>query len=151
MLVPDEETKDEKYNPQKEFIYSDPKVKIGEGKYGPVNLIIHNGELYALKIIPKMSLDSLKRIEHVKGEKQILHMLRKTESSTEPLDFFVELIETFTDEANVCFVFEYLPGQSLFWILKNEVNLNLGKNGAKRRDWVQYYCSELIIAVETLH
>lgn len=78
-------------------------------------------------------------------------MLRKSESSTEPLDFFVELIETFTDEANVYFVFEYLPGQSLFWILKNEVNLNLGKNGAKRRDWVQYYCSELIIAVETLH
>ena len=55
------------------------------------------------------------------------------------------------DNDNVCFVFEYLPGQSLFWILKNELNLNLGKNGAKRRDWVQYYCSEIIVAMETLH
>lgn len=70
MPAPDEEIKvEQKRNPKKEFFYSDPKVKIGEGKYGPVNLIIHNKELYALKIIPKMSLDSLKRIEHVKGEK----------------------------------------------------------------------------------
>jgi len=37
-------------------------------------------------------------------------MLRKSQMSTEPIDFIVELIETFIDDQNVCFVFEYLPG-----------------------------------------
>jgi serine/threonine protein kinase len=51
-------------------------VKIGEGKYGPVNLIIHQGEIYALKVVPKKSLDTLKRIEHIKNEKAILLLVK---------------------------------------------------------------------------
>jgi hypothetical protein len=38
------------------------------------------------------------------------------------------LLETFTDQDNINFVFEYLPGQDLFWILSNEHNLKLGEN-----------------------
>jgi len=49
-------------------------------------------------------------------------------NSKEPLDFIMMLFETFTDAENVNFVFEYLPGQDLFWILQNEHNLNLGKD-----------------------
>lgn len=52
-------------------------MKIGNGKFGPVNLIIHKGKLFALKIVPKTTIDKTKRIEHVKNEKNILHMLRK--------------------------------------------------------------------------
>ena len=44
----------------------------------------------------------------------------------EPLDFIVMLFETFVDEDNVNFVFEYLPGQGLYWVLINENNLQLG-------------------------
>lgn len=62
----------------KEFVYSDPGVKIGNGKFGPVNLIIHNGKLYALKTIAKTTIDKTKRIEHVKNEKAILLELRKS-------------------------------------------------------------------------
>ncbi len=62
---------------QKEFQYNDPGVKIGNGKFGPVNLIIHKGKLYALKIVPKTTIEKSKRIEHVKNEKAILHLLRK--------------------------------------------------------------------------
>jgi protein kinase A len=53
--------------PLKEKIvnYSDPGVKIGQGKYGPVDLIIYNNEFMALKRIPKISVDSIKRIEMV--------------------------------------------------------------------------------------
>ena len=47
---------------EKEFIYADPGVKIGNGKFGPVNLIIYNKALYALKVIPKTSIDKPKRI-----------------------------------------------------------------------------------------
>lgn len=53
----------------KEFVYLDPNVKIGQGKYGPVNLIIHEGEIYALKMIPKKLIDTGKRMEHVWNEK----------------------------------------------------------------------------------
>lgn len=60
------------------------------------------------------------------------------------------LHETFMDEDNINFVFEYLPGQDLFWVLTNEHNLNLGKD-CRRRDWVLFYCAEILCALETLH
>lgn len=63
----------------------------------------------------------------------------------------VELVTTFTDAVNVYIVLEYLPGQDLFWILKNEHNLQLSKKGLKRRDWVHYYSSEIAVALESLH
>ena len=44
----------------------------------------------------------------------------------EPLNFIVMLYQAFVDEENINFVFEYLPGQDLFWILGNENNLSLG-------------------------
>ena len=60
------------------------------------------------------------------------------------------MYETFLDEENVNFVFEYLPGQDLFWIQANEHNLKLGEN-QKRRDWVGFYCSEILVGMEQLH
>ena len=62
----------------------------------------------------------------------------------------VRLQETFTDEDNVNFVFEYLPGQDLFWIHQNEHNLKLGEN-QKRRDWVAFYCAEIVTGMDLLH
>lgn len=99
-------------------------------------MILYKGNLCALKIIPKTSIDKPKRIEHIKNEKKVLYLLRKAHPVTEPIDFTVELFETFIDHDNINFVFEYLPGQDLFWILNNEHNLALGKTGCKRRDWV---------------
>ena len=142
--------KEKEKEKEKEFLYADPGVKIGSGKYGPVNLIIHKKCLYALKVIPKISIDKPKRIQHVKNEKAILHSLRKDEETKDPVDFVVRLEETFTDEENINFVFEYLPGQDLFWILENEHNLKLGEN-MKRRDWVSFYSSEILIGMEQLH
>ena len=42
-----------------------------------MNLIIVDKTLYALKIVPKTTIDKTKRIEHVKNEKYILQSLRK--------------------------------------------------------------------------
>jgi hypothetical protein len=53
-------------------------------------------------------------------------MLRK-EGKREPLNFIVHLEATFTTPDSVNFVLEYLPGQDLFWMLQNEMNLFLGK------------------------
>jgi serine/threonine protein kinase len=153
-------------------------------------LIIHDKQLFALKIIPKESIDKTKRIEHVKNEKRVLYDLRKgapTQEETNkielkrkqlleqkkekekdkdaektefrlpevwddktPINFMVRLQETFVDEENVNFVFEYLPGQDLVWILSNEHNLFLSKT-SKRKDWVQFYCAEILCGLEALH
>ena len=67
-----------------------------------------------------------------------------------PLDFVVKLHETFLDYDNVNFAFEYLPGQDLMWILANEHNLFLGKS-MSRRDWVRFFCAEILVAIEQLH
>lgn len=61
---------------KKEILYRDPKIKIGNGKLGPIELIIYNEELFALKRIPKRTIDKLKRIQHLKNEKNLLMMLK---------------------------------------------------------------------------
>ena len=60
----------------KEVTYSIPNVKIGQGKFGPIDLIIYRGELHALKRIPKASIDKAKRIEHLKNEKKVNLILK---------------------------------------------------------------------------
>jgi hypothetical protein len=47
---------------KKEYIYKDPNVKIGNGKLGPVELIIVKDKLYALKRVRKIAIDKPKRI-----------------------------------------------------------------------------------------
>jgi hypothetical protein len=66
----------EKEKLDKEIVYKDPKVKIGNGKLGPVDLIIIRDELFALKRIPKAAIDKDKRIQHIKSEKSVLLMLK---------------------------------------------------------------------------
>jgi len=155
---------------RKEIIYKDPKVKIGNGKLGPVDLIIYKDELFALKRIPKKEIDKQKRIEHIKSEKNVLLMLKQLrediqngiykegaeyqvnfnfddiylnkdaqvhldstmgtsqrnsymidddEPLCDPLNYIVMLEDTFSDHENVNFIFEYLPGQDLFWLIQN--------------------------------
>ncbi len=50
-------------------------MNIGKGKFGPVDLIIVNKELRALKRISKSIIEQGKRIEHVKQEKRILNLI----------------------------------------------------------------------------
>lgn len=62
---------------RKEILYKLPKCKIGDGKSGPVELIIYNDDLYAMKRVLKKAIDKPKRIQHLKAEKFILMMLRQ--------------------------------------------------------------------------
>jgi hypothetical protein len=48
-------------------------VTIAEGKWGPIQLIIWQDDLRALKRISKESLNNDKRIEHAKNEKKLLY------------------------------------------------------------------------------
>ena len=67
----------------KKIVYKDPKVKIGHGKFGPVDLIIYQDDLYALKRIPKTAIDKPKRIQHIKQEKNVLLMLKQVQDDIE--------------------------------------------------------------------
>jgi hypothetical protein len=44
-------------NERKVIHFMKPGIKIGNGKYHPIELIIYNSELYALKRIPKLTID----------------------------------------------------------------------------------------------
>ena len=80
-------------------------------------------------------------MQHVHNEKQILTQLQ-TQPEVSP--FVVRLYETFTDTQNVCFIFEYLSGETLARILANEHRVVL-KEGA------QFYAAEILLALEYLH
>ena len=66
------------------------------------------------------------RTKREDGESEQSDLDLNSLASKEPLDFIVMLLETFVDHENINYVFEYLPGQDLFWILTNEHNLTLG-------------------------
>ena len=60
----------------------------------------------------------------------------------------MRLEETFSDHENVNFIFEYLPGQDLYWVIQNQMNMQLGKDG--NRQWVKFYSAQLLCALDTL-
>lgn len=95
------------------MLYQKPGVVVGNGKFGPIDLIIYNKELCALKRIPKASIDKAKRIEHLKNEKkvnQILKTLGADEKNKIKSEFFCRMEETFVDNEAINFIFEYCPG-----------------------------------------
>jgi hypothetical protein len=60
---------------RKEFKYVDLNTVIGKGKYGPVNLIMVDEQLFALKKIAKSSIDNPKRVQHVYTERNLLRSI----------------------------------------------------------------------------
>lgn len=64
--------KQETSSQKKKVVYKNPNVKIGNGKLGPIELVIYKDDLYALKRVPKRAIDKPKRIQHLKQEKNVL-------------------------------------------------------------------------------
>ena len=50
-------------------------------------------------------------------------MIDDDEPLYDPLNYIVQLEDTFSDFENVNFIFEYLPGQDLFWLIQNQMLL----------------------------
>lgn len=51
-------------------------MSVGKSKNGPVDLVIYKKKLQVLKKIPKMCLETAKRMEHAKNEKKVLNFIR---------------------------------------------------------------------------
>lgn len=45
------------------------------------------------------------------------YIIDDSEGTPLPLNYIVSLHETFADQESVNFVFEYLPGQDLYWVV----------------------------------
>ncbi len=84
--------------------YQRPGVKIANGKYGPIELIIYQKEIYALKRVQKQMINHPKKINNLKGERYILELLKGSSP------FIVELQGTFQDKETLNFMFDYHPG-----------------------------------------
>ena len=52
----------------------------------------------------------------MKNEKKICIMMNSLAKVNER-DYFVKLKDTFTDVESINYMFEYLPGESLFWVI----------------------------------
>ena len=92
-------------------------------------MVIYKNQLCALKRIPKNSIDKAKRIEHLKNEKKVnllIKQLAATDKVSKAAEFFCRMEESFADSDSVNFIFEYCPGQDLFWVIQNELNLKMG-------------------------
>ena len=89
----------------------------------------------------------MKRIEHLKNEKKICHLLQEQAAVPE---YFITLKETFTDKEAINFIFEFMPGQDLYQVIQNELNRKISQNG-KRGDWTKFYAAEVLCALEMLH
>ncbi len=65
-----------------------------------------------------------------------------------PLNYIVSLEETFADSKNVNYIFEFLPGQDLYWVINNQMHMKLGQDSKKH--WVKFYGSQILCALETM-
>lgn len=65
--------------------------------------------------------------------------------------FVIDLLETFSDKDSICFLFEYMPGQDVYWIINNQQHLTLAQKNSFERYWVKFYAAECILALEFLH
>lgn len=68
-----------------------------------------------------------------------------------PLTYIVKLENTFTDSENINFVFEYLQGPDLYWLIQNQMHIINIKNATNKKDWILFYATQLLCAIETLH
>ena len=65
-----------------------------------------------------------------------------------PLNYIVRLVETFADADSVNYIFPFLPGKTLYWVLQNQYNMKLAQD--KERWWIKFYAAQVLCAIETM-
>ena len=120
---------------------------LGKGGFGTVALVkkvsrenrnfeTDEGELYAMKIVKKVSVVlSKKDTDHTKSERNIL------QKSDHP--FIVKLIYAFQNKANLYLVLEFVRGGELFMLLEKETTFD--------EEWSRFYLAEIALALGYLH
>ena len=93
------------------------KETVGTGSYGRVHICRNKktNKIYALKILKKTEILRLKQVDHIYSEYTILSMIYHP--------FIIEMkgVNT-TDQYNLYFLLEYIPGGELFSLLRSMKN-----------------------------
>jgi len=112
---------------------------IGLGAFGEVTLVRKHDpqqqQLYAMKTLKKVEVLKRNQVAHVKAERDIL-----AEADNE---WVVKLYYSFQDRDNLYFVMDYIPGGDLMSLLI--------KFGIFQEELAQFYISELVCAVDSVH
>jgi len=112
---------------------------IGLGAFGEVALVKKIdpalSQLYAMKTLKKVEVLKRNQVAHVKAERDIL-----AEADNE---WVVKLYYSFQDRDNLYFVMDYIPGGDLMSLLI--------KYGIFQESLAQFYISELVCAVDSVH
>lgn len=110
---------------------------LGTGSFGRVHLSKsrHNGRGYAIKVLNKKRVVSLKQVEHTNSERQMLAAVRHP--------FLVNLWGTFADSYNLYMVMDFVSGGELF---------NLLRKSQRFPDPVaKFFGAEVALALDYLH
>eukprot|EP01100_Stratorugosa_tubuloviscum_P007408 TRINITY_DN3090_c0_g1_i2.p1 TRINITY_DN3090_c0_g1~~TRINITY_DN3090_c0_g1_i2.p1 ORF type:complete len:403 (+),score=141.93 TRINITY_DN3090_c0_g1_i2:59-1267(+) len=118
------------------------KIKVlGKGGFGKVYLVVHSAtnRLFAMKSVGKAQIDSNTMAQHTAVERSIM-----IEDFTRRHPFIIKLCYSFQTSTKLYFILEYLPGGSLYDLLRQR-KATLTESEAK------FYAAELILALEVLH
>lgn len=92
---------------------------LGTGSFGRVHLVQsnHNHRFYAVKVLKKQQVVTMKQVEHTNDERRMLQKVKHT--------FLVTLWGTFQDSKNLYMVMDFVEGGELFSLLrKSQVGFN---------------------------
>ena len=110
---------------------------IGSGAFSIVYLVrdkVCNQE-FALKAIPKENIIEKKNINSLRNEKKIMSMISHT--------FVTKFHSTFQDEDNVYFLMDYVKGEELYYILKEQKKFT--------EEQAKFYLAEIYSIISYLH
>ena len=127
-----------KYNFRK-ISYADFQLirLLGKGSFGKVYLVENKNDrkLYAMKMLNKDDINTIKQLNHTKTEREILEKLNHP--------FIVKLFFAFQTEKKLYLVTEFVQGGELFMQIQRKIKLS--ENTAK------FYLCEIILALEYIH
>ncbi|CAH1782276.1 unnamed protein product [Owenia fusiformis] len=110
---------------------------LGTGTFGRVVQARHKKtkDYYALKVMTISEVIRLKQVEHVLSEKNVLAQLQHP--------FIVTLFWSYHTNTFLYMLLEFVPGGELFSYLRNAGRFNSATS--------QFYCCEIVCALEYLH
>lgn len=108
---------------------------IGEGNYGMVYLVNENGELFALKLVPKSKMETLSDVKGLLNEKSTLELISFPK---------IVSMKGYAKTSNaVCFLNEFVDGVGFEKVL---VELDIFT-----REHAVFYASQILLILQYLH
>lgn len=110
---------------------------IGKGSYAKVILVKkkESGELFAMKVIKKSSIQRKRQADHIYIEKNVLTSLQHP--------FLIKFYYSFQTENKLFFVLEYCPAGELFNLLQKRKRFS--------EEQARFYSAQMVLAIEHMH